>query len=400
MNKTLLSLLLISATAFGQIKFEKGYFIDNSGNRTDCLIRNADWNDTPSQFDYRLSEDAATLSKKDSEVSEFSVGDSKFISINIDMDFSTDWTDRLSLQKNPEFENVRIFMKQLVDGNAKLYKYSRNDLKRFFFRIGNGPVKQLVYKRYYPDNTRFVAVKNQMFRQQLLNEVKCATDENALSKLEKINYMQDELVDYFESVNKCDGSHAEKTEKKMAKGNFNLSGSVIFGMHSLGFDGGPAVSGDYGKKAYVTFGAELEYIFPFLGNKWSIIFEPSFNSYKGEIENDTEKSDVKYSYISAAAGFRYYSFLTDNTKLFFNAGLHYSQISGSSRIDFSAPSPNYPNYVFGDNNFVFFGGIGINYRKVSGEFRVQMKSNPTPYSTGVIEYNYNNFSLIGRYQFL
>jgi len=49
--------VLITSSSFSQINFEKGYFIDNLGAKTDCYIKNIDWNLNPDTFDYKLELD-------------------------------------------------------------------------------------------------------------------------------------------------------------------------------------------------------------------------------------------------------------------------------------------------------------------------------------------------------
>jgi hypothetical protein len=65
--------LLITEILFGQIVFEKGYFIDKNGNKIICLIKNIDWKDNPKGFDYKLFEDGEIKSANTEDVLEFSV---------------------------------------------------------------------------------------------------------------------------------------------------------------------------------------------------------------------------------------------------------------------------------------------------------------------------------------
>ena len=45
MKKSLiiLSIIITSINCYSQIKFEKGFYIDNDGQKTECLIKNIDW---------------------------------------------------------------------------------------------------------------------------------------------------------------------------------------------------------------------------------------------------------------------------------------------------------------------------------------------------------------------
>lgn len=396
-KKYFLLLAFLPLISIAQITFEKGYFVDNSNNRTECLIRNIEWNDTPSEFEYKLSENDAVQTKKDFEVAEFSFGNTKFISTNVDMDFSGDRTTNLTSTKNPEFKNVRIFMKLITDGKAKLYHYGKNDLQRYFYSVNDGEVQQLVYKRYYPDHYKLDIAKNNLFRQQLWTDVKCA--ETQMSDVEKLAYTNAELVKYFESVNKCNGSAVvAKTETK-AKGSINLKGSVMFGRHKLGFDRPSLTSHTFENKSYVAFGAEFEWIVPFWNNKWGVIVEPSFgHSYESDESNGTFNYTADLKYFHIGAGFRHYFFLNDNSKIFLNATLNYDGIAGKSQMAFTESNHVYEPLEFGGNSITPAMGAGFNFKKFFLEFRYYPESNPSPYAG--ITYSYTKSELIFRYQFL
>jgi len=48
---------IIIQSAFGQIGYEEGYFIDNEDNKTECHIYNKDWRNNPSIIKFRIEED-------------------------------------------------------------------------------------------------------------------------------------------------------------------------------------------------------------------------------------------------------------------------------------------------------------------------------------------------------
>lgn len=57
MNKIFLYLfLLVNLQVFSQINFEKGFFIKNSNEKIECLIKNNDWNKNPTDFEYKIFE--------------------------------------------------------------------------------------------------------------------------------------------------------------------------------------------------------------------------------------------------------------------------------------------------------------------------------------------------------
>jgi len=55
-------------------QFEAGYFIDNDGKRTDCLIRNLDWRNNPVQIDWKSGESEPVTTKDIGNITEFGIG--------------------------------------------------------------------------------------------------------------------------------------------------------------------------------------------------------------------------------------------------------------------------------------------------------------------------------------
>ena len=47
---------VFTLNCYSQISFENGYFIDNDNQKINCLIKNLDWENNPTKFKYKLSE--------------------------------------------------------------------------------------------------------------------------------------------------------------------------------------------------------------------------------------------------------------------------------------------------------------------------------------------------------
>ncbi len=86
----LLLLMIISLTSYAQIKFEQGYFIDNNGTKTECLIKNVDWHDNPSQIEYKISEDDEARMGYIRNIKEFAVSDLKYVKATVNIDISSE----------------------------------------------------------------------------------------------------------------------------------------------------------------------------------------------------------------------------------------------------------------------------------------------------------------------
>ena len=82
MTKKLLTLFfaIIACNCFAQIKFENGYFITDSNQKIECLIKNIDWKSNPTQFEYQLTQSSEVKIETSKNVKEFAVyNSSKFI---------------------------------------------------------------------------------------------------------------------------------------------------------------------------------------------------------------------------------------------------------------------------------------------------------------------------------
>ena len=132
-----------------QIEFERGYFIDRDGNRTECLIRNQDWQNNPERFSYQLNEASDVEQAGLAQVREFGVYDAfRFIAAEVDIDRASDDINKLDTKRNPTYEREQLFLKVLIEGRATLYSYKGEGLTRFFYSVNSGAISQLVYKRY------------------------------------------------------------------------------------------------------------------------------------------------------------------------------------------------------------------------------------------------------------
>lgn len=149
-------------------------------------------------------------------------------------------------------------------------------------------------------------------------------------------------------------------------------------------------------------GVEAEYILPFNNNKWSLIFEPTYQYYKTEKTFDTNPMDeivrietatVDYSSIELPFGFRHYSYLNHNSRLFANF---------SAVIDLSIKSKiKYGDLNYDSNTGVGLAfGLGYSYKnKYSIEARLITNRDILKKYHNLSSY-YNSISLIFGYNIL
>ena len=60
-------------TFYSQINYEKGYYINNEGNKIEGLIKNIDWQNNPTYFEFKTSELAEGQTIKIESAKEFGV---------------------------------------------------------------------------------------------------------------------------------------------------------------------------------------------------------------------------------------------------------------------------------------------------------------------------------------
>ena len=165
-------LSLLYTTAFSQIRYESGYFIDNEGNRTEALIRNIDWRYNPSQFSYKLSPDQDPKTADIANVMEFGIYNfSRYVRRTVNIDRSSDDTNSLTSSREPEWSEEMLFLKVIVEGQATLLHFEDGSLTRYFYILNDEPAEQLIYKRYKTGPSNIAT--NAQYRQQLFMDLRC-----------------------------------------------------------------------------------------------------------------------------------------------------------------------------------------------------------------------------------
>jgi len=328
--KKLISLLiltlLLTINCYSQVAFENGYFIDPTNKKTDCLIENLDWKNTPLNFRYKLpgSDDIITADLK--AIKEFAIhGQSKYIRTLVKIDRSSKFIEEMSTEKNPVYKEETLLLKVLIEGKASLYLYDEGSLTRFFYKINDTEIKQLVYKSYLVNENSSVA-KNNYFREQLFIDLKC--DNIFQREYENLNYDRRSLVKLFIKYNKCSDTNFTEFENKEKKDLFNLTvrprlNSSLLSMSSSNVD---FYNVKFDSKSNIGVGLEAEFIFPFNRNKWALIVEPTYQYYKNEKTKETNSllggqvtAKVDYKSIELPIGLRHYIFLKNDSKIFINA---------------------------------------------------------------------------------
>lgn len=325
--------LSVCASIVAQIKYEKGYYIANDGQKTVAMIRNIDWKNNPTIVELRTGENAKPITLGISEVKEFGLdGGVKFVRETVDIDKSSETISSLTLSAAPKFENETLFLKPMTEGRANLYYYEQGNLKRYFYNVDNGPVTQLIYKTYLLQNDKkgdVVAVNNE-FRTQIINSLKCGSISER--QTQNLQYRNNSLREIFTYYNNCiEGNNQQPAEiTNTRKGDFNISLRPRVNFTSLSVSNAYSSyrDTDFGSKTTIGGGVEFEYVFPFNKGKWSFIAEPTYQYYESEkvqifYEGTGYESRIRnwveYKSIELPLGLRHYMFLNDKNKVFVNA---------------------------------------------------------------------------------
>ncbi len=397
-----ITVLFSVLNAFSQTNFEAGYLIKTNGTKVDCLIKNEDWKGSPSSFSYKLEENGEIKTGTISNVIEFGSAESfKYIRATVNIDQSTDNVNNLTDVRNPIMKEETIFLKTLIEGKASLYYTENENTPRYFYKVGDGKIEQLIYKKYLSTPTKLG--KNERYKQQLATDLTCSKlNEN---NFEELDYKKNKLINLITKYNTCENSEAIVFSKNIQKSKFNLTirPGVTFSSLSILKLGDERINFD--KNTGIRIGLEAEYVLPFNNSKWSVFIEPTYRNYKAEKEylyvdfNTFQKTTLitaEYNSIELPIGGRHYMYLNKNAAVFIDAAIIMDVSFMDSKID-SSNEGGYDLDVSADAAIAL--GIGFRYKnKYSFQARYHTPRQLLNYDN--INSDYKSFALIAGYNFL
>jgi len=398
-NKTMkkISLLtgLISACFLNaQIKFEKGYFVTNSGKRSEAFIKNLDWKNNPTEFEFKTDEASEVRKESIKNIQEFGIDhERKYIRKTVKVDQSVEILDKISDRKEPEFKEETVFLKYLVEGKANLFYYENSELKKFFFNIDNSQVVPLIYKSYYLNSSQISY--NEDYKQTLSKSLNCDLDKNRIEKIQyKANDLSKAFMDYNECIHTGTAVNYNQVSEKRDLFNLNVRPGINFSSFETvlsSYFGGNGEVTKFNRESSFRIGLEAEFVLPFNKNKWALFAEPTFQYYKTEKESVVYPGQsfemkstrtVDYKSIEIPFGVRHYFFINDQSKIFVNLAYVFDfNLKSEIKYDYQILE------ISSGNNMAF--GIGYKYKdRFSAEFRATTHRN--------LLQNYNTFT--SRYQ--
>lgn len=398
--------LFFNMNAFSQISFESGYYIDNSGNRVECYIKNVDWKNNPTKFDFKLFEKSEHSTLNINNIQEFGIDSVfKFIRRNVSIDRSSDNIGNLSENKESELKREVLFLKVLVEGKANLYSYVDNGLTIYLYNHeNNSNISQLIYKRFITEDDKIA--KNNKFRQQLLDEFNCASID--FMRIESLEYKKSDLVSFFVEYNKCHNSNLVNFHAKETKGIYSLLIRPRLNSSSLSIENSVSTykNINFDNEFGFGLGLEAEYVFPFNKHKWAVVVEPTYQYYSSKKSEDSNSvsggkliAEVDYSSIEIPLTLRHYFFLNKNSKLFLNASYVFDLNLNSEFKFLREDGSVLSTYeIRSRRNFAFGLGLRQNDKYVV-ELRYQINRNL--FSDYInLDSNYSTLSLILGYSIL
>ncbi|MDT0689428.1 outer membrane beta-barrel protein [Salegentibacter sp. F188] len=397
-------------SSYAQNDFQKGFLITNSGDTLHALIKKEVWINNPTQLEFKSSESVDIQTRTIDQVREFGVPEHyHYMRVDVRMDRSDSDYSKLSNDRNPDFQEERVFLQSLVEGAANLYFYREGGLERFFYSVEGSDPEQLIFKKYNTAENK-VGI-NSRYKQQLWQDVKCPSA--TINSFKNLDYRRGELVRYFVNYNECTSSNYENFTQRKDTDFFNVKVKVGAGISALKIDQGKFGNMVEGQlQTNLRLGMEAEYFFPFLNRKWSFFIEPTYYKFKSGDEgvayftianvpsnpNATYARvdayfEIDYAAIEIPLAFRYYVLTKENSNFFLNGGVAVEKILNSStkatRIDGSDLNRKFDLKDAGAASLLF--GLGYSFKSFSIESRYYIgRSYKTPqWKVG----HSNNFTL-------
>lgn len=309
--------LFFFCPAFAQPAFQPGYFIDHNGERVSCLIKNLDWKDTPQKFTYRLQADRPPVEANPADIQEFGIeGVARFIRAKVKIDRSSEQNAQLKYKdRQPNWSSETLFLEVLLQGTASLYLYRENITQRFFYKASpTDTLSQLVHKKYL--NTQRDIVYNNRFRQQLWAQVNC--EDKAVDQFDNVRYTENSLLHFFKQYHECLNASFDTYQPNTRRGEIRLS--VVPGLHMAGATLSSSVEGvqdlDFGRRVGYRFGLEVDYVLPINNGVWSIVFEPTWQTFQDNATNLQNSGEISFTNIELPLGGRRHVPLPRGNELF------------------------------------------------------------------------------------
>ncbi|MDX2284641.1 MAG: hypothetical protein NW241_10785 [Bacteroidia bacterium] len=289
----LCGILLSITSLFAQpdFSYEPGAWTDLDGQVHEGLILNLRWADIPARISFRTSRDADVQTIEAAGIAALRIGEAlRYERHAVQIDIPIETRGRVSTTRNPEWQSDTLLLRVLAEGSASLYVYQQADLVRYFIRTGDGPLEQLIYKRYItPDN---LIKENQAFAGQLQIKLAC---EGALPNDGSLRYTSRYLKSVFQSYYACQGEAARVYSSR--HGSLHVHLVPALRVSEIAF------SSEIGRKYLPTLGVDAEFLLPVWRRRLALHTEPSYRSFNGSTSGGVV---IRYRAVDFVYGLRLY----------------------------------------------------------------------------------------------
>ncbi|MGB3466723.1 MAG: hypothetical protein WBA74_15695, partial [Cyclobacteriaceae bacterium] len=298
------------------------YYVDNSGERHTCLIKDLKWQKNPAEILYYTMSDGTVKKKGIDDIREFGfVNGVKYKRFTI----STNQAD------NRTEKNTYLF-KELVDGEVSLFSYNDGSNIAFFYQRKGEKLKELVFANSTTSD------KGSLYKEQLTSDVNCKG--KSAKEIEKLRYYRDDLIRYFISYNKCTGKDYNSLfEEKAFDTDERLGLTFRAGMSVGEFDldlyRGDRHDVTFNKENEIRLGVEADFAIPQTNKNLALILELFYTQYMSEQTyfpapgNTAYLATVDFKALGLAIGLRYFLRISPQSRLFANGNVAVTQAFNS-----------------------------------------------------------------------
>lgn len=353
--RVVVCLVLTTSSVFGQIEFEPGYYVTNSGEKIVGQIGNELWRLAPEKFYFKNQDgEEQVISIDEAEV--FAIeGKEKFIRATTQVDISSNVGKLLTETMAPVFDSLTTFLLVRSEGTASLYEYLWNGASRFYLSTDGGEhFVPLICKLYRPSETQIG--ENNQFRQQLYAHLSHKGVE--LRDVKTLRYTSRDLVKFLDEVNGVEAPRAplgefirERTEMGVRAGLTLWTLDLTRGAYTNVF--GPSVGGQVGFDFAIFFPLKNVTIAPSIS--------PNFRYMGLSTEFQSQTVALRYASVDIPMGVRIYIGLNKSVRLFAGGGYNLILYVPGSKLDYSRWYDIPLLTSFGGN--AFYGELGLSIKK-------------------------------------
>ncbi|MFD2561672.1 hypothetical protein [Aquimarina rubra] len=308
--------------------YEAGYFIDNNGKKTECLIKKLSWRTNPTEFQWKKTISSSPKTEVIEDIKEFAVGeDYQYKRYILQFDLNGDTVGKSTKSKDPDLTYKKIFLRTILKSKTTLFQYSKDDVHRFFYTNPETIYPELlVYKVFYtPDESKkpgkkVIPQENNTYQQQLAEKIKCGKQDPS-----KLTYTQGDLKRYFKKYNECKGNNIEYIiRKKINQTRIGIVAAVDLTGFTHDSQAGSAGNVSYDDAFVPRYGIFVETFIPFSKVDLSFFLESTYKAFTmdgRDLAIANSEFELDYKSINVAVGPRFHIYLSSKFELFLEGGL-------------------------------------------------------------------------------